>query len=126
MEYVDALNNGIIFGIALVLFVPMLVERLKIWLPGFTDKVGPKNLALAVGTLLGSGYLFVVFPVLDPVAEIGGILLRIASAFVWSFTGPWFYDLLQNAAAEGVEDHIEEVEERLVMGGEIPEDQIIR
>jgi hypothetical protein len=115
MEFMNALNNATIFGVALAAFVTIVTQQIKNrWFPQGGDTV--KWIAIGIGTVLGGAYLFGVFPISTQPFDFAGAGLRVATAFVWAFMAPFGYDLLKQTAAKGMKEQVHEIESKATLG----------
>ena len=102
-----ALGDSLPFGVPLTLAVTTFVEALKrnINLSG----EWPRYIALIVGTLFG-GLWLLYGGVFEPPTFWFDFVKSFVVAFVWSFSSPFFYELLKSSSARGAVKGIESVE----------------
>lgn len=108
MDWQSALNGAVVGGVALSALVVLLTERLNVWFK--LEGEQSKWAAIGLGTVLGSAFLFVAYPIAAQPFDIAGAAARIGGAFLWSFTAPWGYELLKKASASGQRQYTEKIE----------------
>ena len=94
----QALGDALPFGVPLAIAVTTIVETLKrnYKLPGEL----PRYIALTLGTLFGGMWLL-YGGVFEPPTMWFDFIKSFIVAFVWSFSSPFFYELLKNSSARG-------------------------